>query len=194
MNWEAFGAIGEVVGAAAVVVTLLFLSFQLRQNTRSLDDSRRANISQLYQFRAQMHMDGMLRKAESSGLNLAEVTAGMRENGFDSLSEAEKAFLISHATADAVRLDNGLFQHRNGFLDDDYVAYIERMIRVAAPYWREIGLFRLGAFRQGFIDEVDRICGTAGTQGTPQILGDGSVATRESGPPDLEALRESGSA
>lgn len=35
MNWEAIGAIGEVVGAIAVVLTLLYLATQLRQNTRS---------------------------------------------------------------------------------------------------------------------------------------------------------------
>ena len=31
MNWEAIGAIGEIVGALAVVSTLLYLSVQLRQ-------------------------------------------------------------------------------------------------------------------------------------------------------------------
>ena len=33
MNWEAIGAIGEITGALAVVVTLVYLSFQLRHNT-----------------------------------------------------------------------------------------------------------------------------------------------------------------
>ena len=36
MNWEAFGAIGEVVGATAVVVTLLFVARDIRQNSKSL--------------------------------------------------------------------------------------------------------------------------------------------------------------
>ncbi|MGI9324326.1 MAG: hypothetical protein ACR2PZ_03835 [Pseudomonadales bacterium] len=35
MNWDAIEAIGEVVGAVAVVLTLIYLSVQLRQNTRS---------------------------------------------------------------------------------------------------------------------------------------------------------------
>ena len=35
MNWEALGAIGEIVGAVAVVVTLGYLAVQIRQNTRS---------------------------------------------------------------------------------------------------------------------------------------------------------------
>ncbi len=34
MNWDAIGAIGEVVGAIAVVATLFYLAFQIRQNTQ----------------------------------------------------------------------------------------------------------------------------------------------------------------
>ena len=35
MNWEAIGAIGEVVGAAGVIITLGYLAIQIRQNTAS---------------------------------------------------------------------------------------------------------------------------------------------------------------
>lgn len=35
MNWEAVGAVGEIVGAAAVVVTLVYLAGQVRQATRA---------------------------------------------------------------------------------------------------------------------------------------------------------------
>ncbi len=168
MSWEALGAIGELVGAGAVLVTFLFLITQLRQNTRSLDESRRATVSQLYQFRAQMHMDGMLRKAESSELNWFDVIAQMRGIGFESLTEAEQMFLIFHATADAVRLDNGLLQHQNGFLDDDYAAYIENSVRLLEPYWNEIGLFQRASFRLGFITEVNRIRETTESDATEQ--------------------------
>ena len=41
MNWEAIGAIGEIIGAFAVVVTLFFLAMQLRQNAKSVDESNR---------------------------------------------------------------------------------------------------------------------------------------------------------
>ena len=33
MNWEAIGAVGEIVGAAAVVVTLVYLARQIGQHT-----------------------------------------------------------------------------------------------------------------------------------------------------------------
>ena len=36
MNWEAIGAIGEIVGAVAVVLTVGYLAVQIRQNTRSV--------------------------------------------------------------------------------------------------------------------------------------------------------------
>ena len=39
MNWEAVGAIAESLGAFGVIVTLLYLTTQLRQNTRALRSS-----------------------------------------------------------------------------------------------------------------------------------------------------------
>lgn len=36
MNWEAIGAIGEVVGAMAVIFTLVFLAIQIRSNTNAI--------------------------------------------------------------------------------------------------------------------------------------------------------------
>jgi hypothetical protein len=34
MNWEAVGAVGEILGAAGVIATLGYLALQIRQNTR----------------------------------------------------------------------------------------------------------------------------------------------------------------
>ena len=50
MTWEALGAIGEIVGAVAVVLTLGFLVFQIRQNTMALrQQSARESTSALQQ-------------------------------------------------------------------------------------------------------------------------------------------------
>ena len=37
MNWDAIGAIAEAVGALAVIITLVYLTFQLRQNTKAIE-------------------------------------------------------------------------------------------------------------------------------------------------------------
>ena len=36
MNWDAIGAIGEIIGALAVVLTLIYLSRQIKENSRHL--------------------------------------------------------------------------------------------------------------------------------------------------------------
>lgn len=40
MNWDALGAIAELLGASAVLVTLLYLTAQLRQNTKTLNSNQ----------------------------------------------------------------------------------------------------------------------------------------------------------
>ena len=36
MNWDALSAIGQTVGALAVVISLIYLAVQMRQNTRAV--------------------------------------------------------------------------------------------------------------------------------------------------------------
>ena len=39
MNWDALGAIGELIGAVAVIATLVYVAAQVRENTKSLEGS-----------------------------------------------------------------------------------------------------------------------------------------------------------
>lgn len=39
VNWEAIGAIGEMVGAAAVILTLGYIAVQIRQNRRQIEEN-----------------------------------------------------------------------------------------------------------------------------------------------------------
>ena len=41
MNWEAIGAIGEIIGAVGVILTLGYLAYQIRQNTIQLEQNER---------------------------------------------------------------------------------------------------------------------------------------------------------
>ena len=61
MNWEALGAIGEVLGAVGVIVTLVYLALQVRQNTRHV--------------RAQMGHDGWLGVADNDNFVMGEDAA-----------------------------------------------------------------------------------------------------------------------
>jgi len=48
MNWEAIGAIGEVLGAVAVLVTLVYLAVQIRQNTQALKVTAMGTLHDLH--------------------------------------------------------------------------------------------------------------------------------------------------
>jgi len=38
MNWEIITAIGEIIGALAVVISLIYLAKQIRQNTKQVEE------------------------------------------------------------------------------------------------------------------------------------------------------------
>jgi len=42
MNWQIISSIAEVVGAAAVVISLVYLAAQIRQNTRQVEEQGRS--------------------------------------------------------------------------------------------------------------------------------------------------------
>ena len=46
MNWEAIGAIGEIVGGAGVIATLIYLAVQIRQNTRSVEAATYQSVAE----------------------------------------------------------------------------------------------------------------------------------------------------
>ena len=48
MNWEAIGAIGEIAGALAVVLTLFYLAKQIRNNSTQLEVGSITEINALF--------------------------------------------------------------------------------------------------------------------------------------------------
>ncbi|MCP4005506.1 MAG: hypothetical protein GY725_15040, partial [bacterium] len=86
MNWDAIGAVGEMIGATAVVATLWILLLQMRQNTRALHENSRGarrtaadqNFRDLSRFRDMMVRDPELASIWHNGCqgeSLADVEA-----------------------------------------------------------------------------------------------------------------------
>ena len=69
MNWEAIGAVGEILGALLVGVTLIYLAVQLRQNTRA---TRAATLQEIQRD---------LRRDLDIPLVLAEAEQGLQRRG-----------------------------------------------------------------------------------------------------------------
>jgi hypothetical protein len=75
MNWEAIGAIGEIMGATVVVITLIYLAAQMKQNTLALRSSHledwAASDSSISDFRAQ-HADVLAKAYSGDSLTRSE--------------------------------------------------------------------------------------------------------------------------
>lgn len=75
MNWDALGAIGEIIGAVAVVVTLLYLAVQIRQNTLSQRVVAKQEMTQQFtEFIDFLVLNPKLGFLHDKGLNDAELT------------------------------------------------------------------------------------------------------------------------
>ena len=45
MNWDAIGAIGELAGAIGVIITLVYLSLQIRSSTKATESQIHVSLS-----------------------------------------------------------------------------------------------------------------------------------------------------
>lgn len=107
MNWEAIGAITEIVGTAAVVVSLLYLAIQLRSQHR---ESRIASVHELNES---------FRDAITSFQNpeLADLFSRAKDD-FESLPETERLQFISMVQGIMRVWEDAYHQHREKRLSD----------------------------------------------------------------------------
>ena len=153
------GAIGELLGAIGVIATLIYLSMQIRQNTKSMEESRRLSLAQTYQMRADALQDMVVAAASSE---LSPIISKLTQAGYpqhidalETLSEEERGRFRLWHIAQQTHWDNMHFQYQQGFLDEEYYreAFTERVVRLA-PTWRALGL---NSGRDSFFAELRRL-------------------------------------
>ncbi|MGH0030777.1 MAG: hypothetical protein ACQGVC_13360 [Myxococcota bacterium] len=165
MTLTELGALGEFVGAIAVVVTLAYLAIQIRQNTKAMEESRRLALAQTYQVRADALQDMLVQAANSEhvGPILARLTqAGYPEDvaSLDVLSPEERSRFRQWQIAQQTHWDNMFYQYQQGFLDDEYYRdEFEVRVRRLAPIWRALGIT---GNRRSFEREIARLLGEGG--------------------------------
>ena len=57
MNWEAISAVSEIVGAIAVVVSLIYVAAQIRQNTKMMRSAAKQSLTEASQNFLYMAID-----------------------------------------------------------------------------------------------------------------------------------------
>ena len=156
------GALGEFVGAIAVVATLVYLAVQIRQNTRSMEESRRLALAQTYQMRADALQEMLVAAADSERIGpiiTKLVEAGYPEDlsSLESLTSVERGAFRQWHIAQQTHWDNMYYQYQQGFLDEEYYHdEFQRRVRRLVPVWRAL---RVGASRKSFDEELQRLVG-----------------------------------
>jgi hypothetical protein len=119
VSLEDLGNIGEFVGAVAVVVSLLYLAIQIRQNTRSL--------------RAQAHQSITSHIAELNRtiVESAEVAAIMEQGLADplQLSASDRRRFNAYNSARFRHYDNLFYQYRAGTLEESQWRGFDNLLR-----------------------------------------------------------------
>lgn len=109
MNWGAIGAVGEIIGAIAVLLSLIYLGFQIRQNTKSLKSSS---------YQAAIASMSELSHLSAANEHTARVLRITLFGDLDELSEDELTMSTSYLTGLFRNFENFYYQHESGAMED----------------------------------------------------------------------------
>ena len=154
------GALGEFIGSIGVIATLWYLAVQIRQNTRSMNESRKLALAQTYQMRSDA-LQAMLVQASDSdyiGPIIIKLTeAGYPEDlsSLEQLSPEELGRFRQWQIAQQTHWDNMFYQYQQGFLEDEYYTdALRERVRRLGPVWKALGIT---AVRRSFAREIDSV-------------------------------------
>ena len=108
MDWNMVGAIGEVGGAIGVIVTLVYLAGQLRQNTNAL----RSATYQAYN-------EGSFSWADTTLQTAPEMSVILQQSEFDDLDVETQLKVNGYLLKTFTMMESPYLHHRAGSLDDD---------------------------------------------------------------------------
>jgi len=148
MNWEAAGAIGEIVGAIGVIGTLLYLAIQVRSSTAATETENRAAIANGYREILTLNLDSEIARAFREGLR------DYPDMPFD--SRVKFANLCGH---EALLFQSAFAQYEAGQLEmetyDSYLSWFASVISTpgGSNFWEELGR---PVYLPRMVKEVDR--------------------------------------
>jgi hypothetical protein len=141
MNWDAIAALAELLGAVAVLASLVYLAAQIRQNTQMVKSSIRQQLTTTTQ-------DFVFKMIDE-----ADVLAKLQDG--EDLSVAEEIKFRQLTRAAFRGYEDYAYQHQHGLLDaSEWTGRLETIrISLAMPLVRERWL----ATRQEYSDNLQKV-------------------------------------
>ena len=146
---EALGHLGEFVGALGVVISLIYLAQQMRQNTTSV---RAASFNSMVQNSIRL-LEHAFRDSE-----FADFLHRAEQNP-DSLSPDERLRWDSYMTAAYRHFGNLIYQYRVGALDQEMWESYQRTLEthLRSPSWGNWFLENKVLFSRALVEQVEGI-------------------------------------
>ena len=131
MNWEAISAVSEIVGAVAVVVSLVYVAAQIRQNTRMMRSGAKQSLTEATQ--------GVIYKAMDHSDEFVKLVSGAEP---DSPQEEARMSLLTRAMLRG--FESQCYQYDAGLLEDHEWVALKTTIKqlTGLPgfnrYWQQL--------------------------------------------------------
>ncbi len=109
MNWDAIGAFAELLGSIAVLVTIIYLARQIKQNS---------DIARVDAYRDMQKQWSEMRERTMDRDNLDVITRGLQ--GMANLDDYEKVRFLKLMGDEFAFLDTVMLMERKGLLDAEY--------------------------------------------------------------------------
>jgi hypothetical protein len=116
MNWDAIGAIAELLGAVGVIASLIYLAKQIRHSGEQMQENTRAARSTAYQQFEHSVNERAMSQVTVPGLNRI-VHLGTSDP--ERLNEEESRQFLIWLYTQMRGFDNGYYQYKLGMFDED---------------------------------------------------------------------------
>ena len=149
MNWEAVGAVGEILGAGTVVATLFYLARQVKHATAVSRAASRQAITQ-------MNIDTWAPSLDPQVL----ATAARKPFAGEEFTPEESGNYIRWILMRMRFLENAHYQYREGLLDEaEWSGYASLIKTLVGPDSRGEEVWARGSLTYSplFVREVERI-------------------------------------
>ena len=131
MNWEAISAISDIVGAIAVVISLIYVAAQIRQNTRMMRSGAKQSLTEATQ--------GVIYKAMDNSAEFVKLVSGAEP---ESPEEDARMSLLTRAMMRG--FESQCYQYESGLLEEHEWRALQTAIKElsALPgfnrYWQQL--------------------------------------------------------
>jgi hypothetical protein len=155
VNWDALGAIAELLGAVAVFLTLAYLTVQVRQNSKALEQQNKFSAAQIMQARTDTVMEvTSVVLMEPENLKVIAAINELDTLDIKAMQPSESARFRMVLTMARSMFENNFQQARQGFLSEDfYSGSVIRNLETFGEAFLKFGTPMSDEFRT----EVERI-------------------------------------